>query len=390
MTEQKRCKTKVKPYSCSSVADVYSETTGAFYSDQFCQTQTSRPHRELKSALMSLWFGKRSSVVRAEILLYRMRGLSNDHLSCCVNTLLQTLSATWELADLLEKWEAVDNSANSDNVPVQLKRVLAAMRSTLPEPAPHRDFLRCLDRNRVRLYTQHDADEVFLSILNFIQQQIDDKALAFEIQNLYKISVETHLQCLECSSVQTQTSYLLSLPVHIREDHNSLEACLTSFFEPQELRDINCCFCAQCGNKTPSKKGIKLLSLPRILCMHLKRFRNSRGFTQKLDCSVTFPKTFDFSETVQEAFSTNFAQDDCTYTLFAVVVHSGTASFGHYTAYVHHRMNQHWYYANDSHVKQVSWEDVQTSYGKPHRHTAYMLMYRRGLQNEEQQPELSG
>lgn len=45
---------------------------------------------------------------------------------------------------------------------------------------------------------------------------------ALEIQNLYKISVETHLQCLLCDSVQTQTSYLLSLPLHIKEDHNSL------------------------------------------------------------------------------------------------------------------------------------------------------------------------
>lgn len=48
-----------------------------------------------------------------------------------------------------------------------------------------------------------------------------------------------------------------------------------------------------------------------------------------------------------------FLQNDCKYTLYAVVVHSGYAKFGHYTAYVRHRMNQRWYYADDSHVKQV-------------------------------------
>ncbi|XP_040886509.1 ubl carboxyl-terminal hydrolase 18 [Toxotes jaculatrix] len=319
-----------------------------------------------------------------------MRGLPNYHLSCCVNTLLQTLSATWEVADLLEKWEAAGVRAESHNVPLQLKKVLAAMRSDHPQHVPHRDFLHCLDRNSVRLNIQHDADEVFLSILNFIQQQMDDKALAVEIQNLYKISVEMHLQCLHCTAVQTRTSYLLSLPLHIKEDHNTLEDCISSFLEDQELRGINCCFCTQCEVKTPSKKGLKLLSLPRILCIHLKRFRNSCGNTRKLDCSVTFPESFDFSEIAKEAFSADFSQTECKYTLYAVVVHAGNAVCGHYTAYVRHRVNQTWYYADDSHIQQVSWEEVQGTYGNRYRDTAYMLMYRRGSKEEGQQPELSG
>lgn len=94
---------------------------------------------------------------------------------------------------------------------------------------------------------QHDAGEVLLAILNLTQQQMNAEPLvcvhllasltgslssfhtcvclccqALEIENLYKISLETYVQCLECSSVQAQTSYLLSLPLHVKEDHNSL------------------------------------------------------------------------------------------------------------------------------------------------------------------------
>ncbi|KAM7378363.1 hypothetical protein PAMA_013322 [Pampus argenteus] len=320
-----------------------------------------------------------------------MRGLVNYCLSCCVNTLLQTFSATWELTDLLDRLDAADVRKGKYNVPLQLKKVLAAMQSDLPQPAPHHDFLHCLDRNSIPLRTQHDADEVFLSILDLMQQQMADKALALDIQNLYKISVETHLTCLECASVQTRASYLLSLPLHIKEVNNSLEGCLTSFFEHQELRDIDCCFCAQCRNKTPSKQGVKLVSLPPILCMHLKRFRNNSGYTRKLGSKVTFPETIRLSEILHEAFSADFAQNDCEYTLYAVVVHSGTAMFGHYTAYVRHRRNQRWFYADDSHVEQVSWEDVQSTFGGHGGRTAYMLMYRRGSNKEgQQQPECSG
>ncbi|XP_037551730.1 ubl carboxyl-terminal hydrolase 18 [Nematolebias whitei] len=306
-----------------------------------------------------------------------MRGLTNYYLSCCVNSLLQSLAATWELAGILEKWATAGLRADSRNVPLQLKKVLAAMRSDPPQPCPHRDFLNCLDRNSIHLNIQHDADEVFLSILNLIQQQMEDRDLALEIQNLYKISMETQLQCLECNSVQSRSTYLLSLPLHIKEDHNSLEGCMASFFEHQELRGANSCFCSQCGTRKPSRRGVKLNSLPQILCIQLKRFRNMRGSTRKMDCEVTFPETFDFSESLREVFSANFSQDDCRYSLYAVVVHCGCAVSGHYTAFVRHKDNKQWYYADDSHVQQTSWEDVQTSYGGRYRGTAYMLMYRR-------------
>uniref|UniRef100_A0A3B5M840 USP domain-containing protein n=1 Tax=Xiphophorus couchianus TaxID=32473 RepID=A0A3B5M840_9TELE len=239
-----------------------------------------------------------------------MRGLFNYYLSCCANTLLQTLNATWELADILE-WKSAGVRAE-DNVPFQLKRILKMMQEDLPHPAPHMDFL------------------------------------ALEIQNLYKISVETQVQCLECNNVQTRDSHLLSLPLHIKDDRNSLKDCMISFFEQQELRGIDCCFCAQCEAKTP-----KLCSLPQILCIQLKRFRNIRGFTRKLNCRVTFPETFNFSEFQRETFSSHFTQqNDCRYTLYAVVVHYGDAMWGHYTAYVRHRVSNRWYYADDSHVSQ--------------------------------------
>ncbi|XP_013859712.1 ubl carboxyl-terminal hydrolase 18 isoform X2 [Austrofundulus limnaeus] len=299
---------------------------------------------------------------------FGMRGLTNYSLSCCVNSLLQTLSATWELADILEKWATADLKLDGRNVPLQLKKVLAAMRSDLPQPAPHRDFLNCLDRNYIRLNIQHDADEVFLSILNLLQQQVNDKDLALEIQNLYKISVETQLQCLECNTVQTRSTYLVSLPLHIKEDHNSLENCMVSFFEHQELKGANSCFCSRCGTRTPSRQGVKLHSLPQILCIQLKRFRNTSGSTRKLDCTVTFPETFNFSTFLQDAFSANFSQGDCRYSLYAVVVHCGCAGSGHYTAYVRNRLSEQWYYADDSHVQQCCWKDVEETYGGRYRH----------------------
>uniref|UniRef100_A0A8C6T671 USP domain-containing protein n=1 Tax=Neogobius melanostomus TaxID=47308 RepID=A0A8C6T671_9GOBI len=304
-----------------------------------------------------------------------IRGLTNYCLSCCANTLLQTFSATWELVDLLKRWDSAHVTPNGRNVPLEMKKVLVAMQSE--QPVSHQDFLHCLDRNGVQLHTQHDADEIFFFILNLIQTQMDDKILVEKIQSLYKVSVQTHVQCLECASVQTKASYLLSLPLHIKEDDTSLKDCLTSFFEDHELRGLNCCFCLQCEAKTPSKQGVRLLTLPPILCVQLKRYRNNGGYTQKLGYRVTFPETFDFLSIADQAFAKDMAQRDCRYSLYAVVVHSGSAGCGHYTTFVRHRESRSWYHADDSQTRQVTWNEVQSSYGGGHRHTAYMLMYRR-------------
>lgn len=312
-----------------------------------------------------------------------MHGLANYGLSCCVNALLQSFSVTWELIDLLNKWEGADLKENPPNVPLQLRLVLEAMQIDQSQPVNHKVFLRCLDKNEIGLNIQHDADEVFLSIMNLIEQQMDNKVLAGEIQSLYRISVESHLECLECTWINSGKSYLLSLPLHIREGENYLEEIISSFFEVQELNNNNKFRCLKCEKKTLSVQGFKLVSLPPVLCIHLKRFRNHNGSTKKLHCKVTFTETIDFSTLLKEnMFSEHYTKSNCSYSLYAVIVHCGSAMFGHYTAYVRHREDQSWYYADDSTVLPASWKDVQTTYDGSCRGTAYMLLYR---QNKEDQ-----
>ncbi|XP_062339445.1 ubl carboxyl-terminal hydrolase 18 isoform X1 [Osmerus eperlanus] len=314
-----------------------------------------------------------------------IRGLVNYGFSCCVNALLQSFCATWELVDILDKWNPLHVENKNRNVPLQLKEVFKAMQSDHSQPVSHHDFLKCLDKNRIRLYVQHDADEVFLLILNFLQRQMDEDTLVQAILSLYKVSLETVLHCRDCTYIQSYTSFLLSLPLHIKEDHNSLEDCIKSFFEPEVLRDTEKCYCEQCGMKTCATRGFKIISLPPILCLHLKRFRSYHDYTKKLQCKVTFPETFDFLEIVkEETLSQKYVTNGSKYSLCAVIVHIGIARFGHYTAYVHHKGDQSWYYANDSSVRKVCWSDVQSSYGGDGREkTAYMLLYRRDTQEQQ-------
>ncbi|KAG7267385.1 hypothetical protein CRUP_017734, partial [Coryphaenoides rupestris] len=163
---------------------------------------------------------------------------------------------------------------------------------------------------------------------------------------------------------------------------------MASLFELQELSGINCCFCAQCNTRTPSKQGFKLLSLPTILCMQLQRFRNCTRGIYKLDCSLEFPESIDLQEILREdMFSQDFQNNGGTkYSLFAVIVHSGTAMFGHYTAYVRPAPGRQWFYANDSFTGPATWDNLRDTYSSPGS-TAYMLLYRRNSNEEGEEEE---
>ncbi|XP_057179723.1 ubl carboxyl-terminal hydrolase 18 isoform X3 [Triplophysa rosa] len=279
-----------------------------------------------------------------------VRGLSNYGLTCCINALLQSFSATPELLELLNNLVFLryhpPEEAELNNVPMQLKNALCAMKDT-NHHSPHRDFLDCLHRHSIHRFTEHDADEIFHSILNLTQKQMTDKDLAEEIRKLYEIKVETQVMCKECSHIQKTPNSLYSLPLAIREGYNTLESCVQSFAQQQTLRCGEECYCDRCMMKRPFTHQLKLVSLPSVLCIHLKRFRND-GITRKLHNRVTFLETLNMN-------ICNDGQSENAkgyYSLYAVIVHIGTALCGHYTAYIRPTQDQNWCYADDSTVRQ--------------------------------------
>lgn len=293
-----------------------------------------------------------------------VRGLTNDSLSCCINALLQSFNVTTELMELLNKWHP--SEAELDNVPGQLKKALNDMKIS-SNPSPHMHFLNCLHHHSIRRFDVHDADEIFHNILNLTQKQMADKDIAQEIRKLFEIKVETQVMCKTCTYIQKVPNSLFSLPLAIREEENDLKSCIHSFSQKQTLKDDDECYCDRCSEKQPSTHQLRLVSLPGVLCVHLKRFRSDCRFTRKLENKVTFPDTLQ-----KDIFDAGLLENAEYYSLYAVIVHIGTY-FGHYTAYI--RPDQDWYYADDSYVRKVSWSDVQGTY-KGYK-TAYLLLYRK-------------
>lgn len=147
----------------------------------------------------------------------------------------------------------------------------------------------------------------------------------------------------------------------------ALQDCLAAFFSADELKGDNMYSCDKCCKLRNGIKYSRVLQLPEVLCIHLKRFRHEVMFSSKISSYVTFP--------LEGLDMAPFLHSECprsatTYDLMAVICHHGTAGFGHYTTYALNHLNDQWYEFDDQYVTSVEPQVVQNC-------EAYVLFYRK-------------
>ncbi|XP_051640434.1 ubl carboxyl-terminal hydrolase 18 [Manacus candei] len=321
-------------------------------------------------------------------------GLYNLGQSCCLNSLLQVFLMNLHFTGILRRITVPPCAAQrSSNVPYQMLLLLEEMQRGKRKAVRPTELACCLSAHRVELFVQHDAAQLFLRLWNLIKKQMKKLELVEELSDLYTICIQEHLACQNCSFEIKNNSCMLTLPLPVLDSNShrlkTLEDCLQYFFHPEELTGQNMCFCQQCGMKTPFLKRMKLVYLPQTLTIHLKRFCFEKSsYTHKLSHYLPFPRDLDFSGVLTENQCQADDKEKATwqYGLFAVVAHSGSASCGHYCAYIQSLTECKWYCFNDSQVCQVSWDDVKCTYGHSNLHwgeTAYLLIY---MKKHPQQP----
>lgn len=109
------------------------------------------------------------------------------------------------------------------------------------------------------------------------------------------------------------------------------------------------------------------MSLPKVLCVHLKRFAwRGNGGRTKLNARVECPlEGLDLGPYAVAGAS----GDGTTYDLAGMVVHHGaSSSSGHYVAYGYRRELATWLEFNDERVRPVPADDVKGAAG-------YLLFY---------------
>uniref|UniRef100_A0A674DIY7 Ubiquitin carboxyl-terminal hydrolase n=1 Tax=Salmo trutta TaxID=8032 RepID=A0A674DIY7_SALTR len=147
----------------------------------------------------------------------------------------------------------------------------------------------------------------------------------------------------------------------------TLEDCLAAFFAADELKGDNMYSCERCKKLRNGVKYCKVLRLPEILCIHLKRFRHEVMYSFKINSHVAFPLE---SLELRPFLAKDSPSQITTYDLLSLICHHGTAGSGHYIAYCQNVINGQWYEFDDQYVTEVHETVVQNA-------EAYVLFYRK-------------
>lgn len=158
---------------------------------------------------------------------------------------------------------------------------------------------------------------------------------------------------------------------------------MDAFVQPETLDENNKYFCEKCQRMCKAHKGLKFESFPYIISLQLKRFdfdyKTLSRF--KIGSTVSFPQVLNVKKYLNKESTEPMHEENLyDYELFSIMIHSGSASGGHYYAYIKSFENNQWYNFNDERVSKIDKTDIikafGTSYSIYSSTTAYMLQYR--------------
>jgi hypothetical protein len=193
-----------------------------------------------------------------------------------------------------------------------------ALRQFLPEP--------------FQTLEHQDPLEFFLELIKRIEDDLRARQLTTDratiIEQLFEGSTRDHIQpsCCQGWGLPGATFRVHTLPLRAgREKRTTIDSCLKASRYETGPTDI---VCPRCG-KHPSKatRENSFVTGPRVLVLQLMRYRYNRAGERvaRIDTPVSFRDRLLLPMANGEAWS---------YSLRAVVEHSGTATFGHHIAHV--------------------------------------------------------
>ncbi|MED6250568.1 Ubiquitin carboxyl-terminal hydrolase 31 [Ataeniobius toweri] len=175
---------------------------------------------------------------------------------------------------------------------------------------------------------------------------------------------------------------------HLQPQTCTLAQCLQLYTKEEQLAPDDAWRCPHCKQLQQGSIKLSLWTLPDILILHLKRFRQDGDRRVKMQNMVKFPLTgMDMAPHMVKRSQSSWSlpshwspwrrpygmgrdPEDYLYDLYAVCNHHGTMQGGHYTAYCKNSIDGQWYCFDDSDVHPISEDEVC-------KQTGYILFYQR-------------
>ncbi|XRA96245.1 ubiquitin carboxyl-terminal hydrolase [Pycnococcus provasolii] len=284
-------------------------------------------------------------------------GFENFGNTCYVNSVVQALYATKEFRGrlLAHKEQEAPTEESLLTCLAELFQQITNQRRKTGTISPKKFMSRVrADNELFRSYMHQDAHEFLNFLMNNLCETLETDHRKMRtgdepepqthwrsfVQEIFQGCLTSETKCLQCERVTRRDEPFLDLSLDI-EPNASLSACLRKFGQAEVLRDSEKFRCEYCGGGTyqEARRQLRFASAPKVLALHLKRFKyiESLGQYRKLCHRVPFPNTLRIPAEMMASGQEKDGQSGAggslppLYRLYAVVVHLGSGpNHGHY------------------------------------------------------------
>lgn len=195
------------------------------------------------------------------------------------------------------------------------------------------------------------------------------------VHDIFEGILTNETRCLCCETVSSKDESFLDLSVDV-EQNTSITHCLKGFSSTETLCSEHKYFCETCCSKQEAQKRMRVKKLPKILALHLKRFKYIEQLQRytKLSYRVVFPFELRLFNTSDDAIN-----HEKLYDLVAVVIHCGSGpNRGHYITIV--KSHGLWLLFDDDIVEKIEAQAIEEFYGltseiQKSSESGYILFY---------------
>lgn len=298
-------------------------------------------------------------------------GLVNQGSTCYLNSLIQSLFFTKAFRRAIFQYRYQEEKKESLCIPLQLQKLFVELKYSDKYAVETKDLTTSFGWSSKEGHVQHDVEELMRVLFGSLEKT------SIPLQALYQGISQDRITCLTCKNVGGRKDKFLDLQMVIRNLKHLNESFEQFEFE-ETLKGDNQFYCEKCQKKSDALKGTKIIDLPDILTLHLKRF-DIDYYSENLNY-VKLNHPF--------VFPMKFKKLDQNFNLFAVLIHSGSINNGHYYAYIKTDEDL-WYEFNDSHVSKIDISEIEKAFGSETSHSnAYMLMYTKEVPESKETKEL--
>lgn len=270
-------------------------------------------------------------------------GIINLGATCYVNSILQMLFHI----PIIRKMVFETSLRDSPHSPIILclQRLFFQMQEMKIKKCSTTELLSAFGWGSERILLGQDSMEFF----NYLMDRMPPC-----VTSLFSIQLTQYLRCKQLNIVENRSIEINAFPLPVFNIHD-VDSSLKEYLSPKQDGDY--------------EKGLTIINLPKILVLHLQRFKCNDKRAWKLNSLFEFSSILDLSK-----YNMN---ERSVYHLYSVVMHWGSLNSGHFISFARPDMGNQWYEFNDSRVRKVNEEyAIQHNFGgQNRRYNAYILVY---------------